>query len=548
MREIDRLTTDSYATPSLLLMEAAANASARTIANYFDGDLSGKNVRIFCGKGNNGGDGAALARALWLMNAHVDVILLGRIDQTTGDARVNFEILRHLSSFEAGSRTLPSPLSLLECLDTSSLEEAAAPRGSYDIRVDALFGTGLARPLDGIALHIVKHLALLREARNRSDSRVPLIVSLDIPSGLNADSGELIGSAVLADLTITFTAPKPANVLSPAADYNGKLVISDIGSPPSLVESSRSKLFLTEREDARQWLVRTRYTPSSFKNTHGHALVIAGSRGLAGAATLTASAALRAGAGLVTIATPASLLSTVAAIAIPEVMTTPLAETDRGAVSDDAVENVVDLMDKASVVAIGPGITFDDDRTRHFVREVIKKRRTPVVIDADGLNALAPWPSELSGSAELPLILTPHPGEMLRLMGATSKLALADRVASARDFAMAHSIILVLKGARTLIAAPDGRVFINPTGNAGLGTAGAGDTLTGIVTGFISQAYAMLKNDASALEATIAAVYVGGLAGDIAAVEHGMRTMIASDIRKHLGAAMRELDPQGERP
>lgn len=548
MREIDRLTTESYATPSLLLMESAANASARAIATHFDGDLSGKKVRIFCGRGNNGGDGAALARALWLMNAHVDVLIVGRVDETKGDARVNFEILRQLAAFEAGSRTRPSPLSILECVDVASWEKAAAPRKSYEIRVDALFGTGLSRPLEGIALHIAEHLALLREARDRSGSCLPLIVSLDIPSGLNADSAELIGPTIRADLTVTFTAPKPANVLSPASDYNGKLVIAEIGSPPALLESAGSKLFVTESEDAREWLVKTRYAPDSFKNTHGHALVIAGARGFSGAATLTASAAMRAGAGLVTIATPASLQSTIAAKAIPEVMTAPLAETDRGAVSDEAIENVLKLMENASVVAIGPGLTSDDERTRRFVREVVERRRTPIVIDADGLNALAPWPSELSGSVELPIVLTPHPGEMLRVMGAKGKDALKDRVMAARDFAMTHSLILVLKGARTLIAAPDGRVFINPTGNAGLGTAGAGDTLTGIITGFIAQAYAMLKSDANALEATIAAVYVGGLAGDIARRVRGMRTMIASDIREHLGEAICELDPQGERP
>ena len=192
---------------------------------------------------------------------------------------------------------------------------------------------------------------------------------------------------------------------------------------------------MTERDDAREWLVKTRYAPNSFKNTHGHALVIAGARGYSGAALLTASAAMRAGAGLVTIATPASLQSTIAAKAIPEVMTAALAETDRGAVSDEAIDHVLKLMKRASVVAIGPGLTSDDERTRRFVRQIVEKRRTPLVIDADGLNALAPWPDELSGSEELPLIITPHPGEMLRLMGASAKEALNDRVARASEFA-----------------------------------------------------------------------------------------------------------------
>lgn len=548
MRELDRLTTEEYATPSLLLMEAAANAAARSIAAHFGSELAGKAVRVYCGRGNNGGDGAALARALWLMGAHVDVLLVGKVEDATGDARANFEVVRRLSSFEAGSQTRPAPLNFLECTEVAEWEKAAAPRGKYDIRVDALFGTGLTRSLAGIPLHIAEHLSLMREAREHAHSNLPLIVSLDIPSGINADSAQLIGTCVRADLTITFTAPKPGNVLPPASHYNGKLIVAEIGSPPALLEASPSKLFLTEEEDARRWLVRTRYAPDSYKNTHGHALVIAGSRGMTGAAALAGDAAMRAGAGLVTIATPASALGAVAARTMPEVMTAALAETDRGAVGAEALEYVLRLAEKASVVAIGPGLTSDDERTRRFVREVVEKRRTPMVIDADGLNALAPWPEDLRGSQELPLILTPHEGEMLRLLGVSDKDALRDRVQAAREFATAHQVILVLKGTRTLVASPDGAVYINPTGNAGLGTAGAGDTLTGIITGFNAQAYAALKDEANAVEATLAAVYVGGLAGDLAARELGMRSLVASDIRGHLSAAICALDPQGEQP
>jgi NAD(P)H-hydrate epimerase len=212
------------------------------------------------------------------------------------------------------------------------------------------------------------------------------------------------------------------------------------------------------------------------------------------------------------------------------------------------VDYVLKLTERADVVAIGPGLSSEDDRTRNFVRAVVERRETPVVIDADGLNCLAPWPSALRGSRDLPVVLTPHPGEMLRLMGADTKAALDDRVAAAREFSVAHEVIVVLKGTRTLIAAPDGRVFVNPTGNAGLGTAGAGDTLTGIIAGFLAQAYATLRSDADAIETIIAALYVGGLAGDLAAQEIGMRTMVASDIREHLGAAICMLDPKGEMP
>lgn len=535
-------------TPSLLLMEAAAASAFRAIAAHFSGDLKRKRVRVLCGRGNNGGDGAALARALCHAGAQTDVVLFGRVEETRGDARTNFEIVRHLASFEAGSKGLPPPLTFVECDTVATLEEITSPRPSYDIIVDALFGTGLSRPLEGIPLQVVEHLSMLRDARERAGADRPLIVSLDIPSGINADSAELIGEAVRADLTITFTAPKPANVLPPASNYGGQLVVADIGSPPVLIEAARSKLLLTEAEDARAWLARTRYTPDSYKNTHGHALVIAGSRGMTGAAALAGAAAMRAGAGLVTIATAASAQAAVAAQAMPEIMTRSLPETDHGAISLEAVGRAMLLTERANVVAIGPGLSSEDESTRSFVRTIIERRKTPVVIDADGLNSLAPWPANLRGSIELPLILTPHQGEMLRLLGTDDKSALDDRTGAARAFATAHEVILVLKGARTIIASPDGSVFINPTGNAGLGTAGAGDTLTGIITGFNAQAFATLKEEADALSATVAAVYVGGLAGDLAARERGMRSLVASDIRESLSAAICALDPQGEQP
>jgi NAD(P)H-hydrate epimerase len=547
MREIDRLTAERFATPTLLLMEAAAGAALQAIAARFNGDLEGKRVRLLCGRGNNGGDGAALARACWLAGARADVVLFGRVDETQGDARVNFEIARHLGSFEAGSRTHPPPLNFVECETLADWEEVAGTRHSHDIIVDALFGTGLTRPLAGIHLQVVEHLALIREARERSRKSEPLIVSLDLPSGLNADSAALIGETVRADLTVAFTAPKPANVLPPASHCGGQLVVAGIGSPPVLLSAGHAQLFVTEAQDARLFLHRTRYTPDSYKNTHGHALVIAGSRGLSGAAVLCGNAAMLAGAGLVTIATSLSAQPAIAAQALPEIMTAALPETEQGAVSAEAVEKALTLVARASVVAIGPGLTSTDEGTRRFVRAIVEGRSTAIIIDADGLNALAPWPEELKGTTEHPLILTPHPGEMTRLMGVGGKEELTDRVAAAREFATKHALLLVLKGTRTLIAAPDGNVYINPTGNAGLGTAGAGDTLTGIITGFLAQSAGTLKTEADALAATIAAVYLGGLAGEFAAREKGLRAMIASDITRHMGAAMCAVNPGGER-
>jgi NAD(P)H-hydrate epimerase len=540
MREIDLETTELLGVPSLALMENAAAAIARTTAEV--SGVTDESILVLCGPGNNGGDGAAAARLLTQSGAKVDVVLFGRIDDTKGDAQTNFRKTKNperdapVGFFECGSADEWSSL---------QLNELAKP---YSVIIDALFGTGLTRPLEGVFRGVVSYLLQVGRHGNQDASRRPAIISIDIPSGLNADSAQPIGIAVQSDVTVTMTSPKPANVLPPAANHNGYLIVADIGSPPELIQKAGSRLFLSEEADARNWLIKTRYASDSYKNSHGHVLVIAGSRGFTGAAALCGNAAMRSGAGLVTVGTPASAQPLVAAQVMPEVMTAALAETDRGTVSDEALGHVLKLAQRANVIALGPGLSSEEDRTRDFVRGLVQQRRTPMVVDADGLNCLAPWPDGLRGSAAFPVILTPHPGEMLRLIGANDKSAIDDRVAVARDFAVAHEVIVVLKGTRPLVAASDGRVFVNPTGNPGLGTAGAGDTLTGVIAGFLAQAYGTLKEQADALETVIAALYVSGLAGDLAAEEIGMRSMVASDIREHLGAAFCALDPEGELP
>jgi len=536
MREIDRLTTEKFHIPSYALMESASAACLQAVRARFAGVVAGKTALVLCGKGNNGGDGAGLARLLAEAGAQCSVVLFGRVEETRGDARTNFDAVSLLASSEA--------LTFIECNDASTWDQIAANDREYDLIVDALFGTGLTRALEGIYLKILEDISFLR--KNRASAERPLVLSIDVPSGLNADVANPIGPAVTADLTVTFTAPKPANVLPPACDLGGELTVADIGSPSSLIDATKPWLFLTEAEDAKRWLVSTRYAHGSYKNTHGNVLIAAGSRGYSGAAALSANAAMRSGAGLVTVATPASAQPLVASGSIPEVMTAALAETDRGAVSDEAVDHFLKLATKkGTVVAVGPGLTSDDERTRRFVLQIAKRRSTPCVIDADGLNCLAPWPEDLRGSPEHPLVLTPHPGEMTRLIGGAE---IKDRVAVAREFATAHHVILLLKGSRSIVAAPDGRVFVNPTGNPGLGTAGSGDTLTGLISGFLAQAFATLQDKADPLAAVIAALYVGGLAGDFAARKFGMRTMVASDIREHFSEAIRFLDPQGEQP
>lgn len=548
MRQIDRATIEEYQTSSLLLMEAAADECFKAITEYCSEDLSGKRARILCGPGNNGGDGAALGRAFSRAGLITDIILFGKVEDSKGDARANFEIVRSLAKFEATPPTGPSLINFIECESLSRWEEIALVRRSYDFIVDALFGTGLRRPLEGIYVQVVQHLEMLKKARDRGGNRLPLIVSIDLPSGLNADLPEPIGETVQADLTITLTAPKPANVLPPASFFGGHLVVGNIGSPKALVEAHASDLFVIESCDARKWLVQTRYTPNTHKNSHGHALIIAGSRNYTGAAVLSGNAAMRSGAGLVTVATAASAQGPIAASAMPELITTGLPENSAGAISEAAVDRVQQLASKMTVLALGPGLTAEDPTTRSFVRQTVQTRTIPMIIDADGLNCLSPWPDDLRGSEHLPLVLTPHPGEMLRLLGESDKSVLANRIGVAREFATRHQVILVLKGSRCLVAAPNGRVFANPTGNAGLGTAGSGDTLTGVITGFLAQTFATLGPSADALGATLAAVYISGLAGDLAAQKLGMRAMVASDVREHLGTAIRLLDKEGESP
>jgi NAD(P)H-hydrate epimerase len=557
MRDIDRLTSERYGIPSATLMENAAAAVVRCVSTLLHGDVTDKSIVVFCGKGNNGGDGAAAARLLATSGARVDVILIGRVDETKGDARENFDRLRAWNDERAlqevkTSAASTGSLNLFECESEKGWKQLLAGilSSPHDAIVDALFGTGLTRPVEGIHARAIEYIRDLRHRDSNSTSSA-IVVSVDMPSGLNSDSNEIIGETVPADATVTMTAPKLANVLPPASNYNGQVVVAPIGSPRELIES-KTDLFLIDEDDARRWLIETRYAPDSYKNSHGHALIVAGSPGFTGAAALCANAAIRAGAGLVTVATPTSSQPLVAAHVMPEVMTTALAETDQGTISVDALYYFSSFAERADVVAIGPGLSSDKPQTPAFVRRIVQDRATTIVVDADGLNSLSPWPHSLRGSEELPIVLTPHPGEMLRLIGSSDKSALDDRVAVARAFATENRVILVLKGTRALVAAPDGRVFVNSTGNAGLGTAGAGDTLTGVITGFLAQAAAYKpranRNRVTPLETVIAALFVSGLAGDFAAREIGMRCMVASDIREHLSAAIRSLDPAGEKP
>lgn len=522
IQQVDRLSTEQDQIPSLLLMENAAIQTTLAIERKY-GDVREKHIVIVCGKGNNGGDGAAIGRQLWMRGARVQVILLTELESTTGDARTNFHIIKQLAHDEPR-------LIFKEITSGEAWKEFVPQLGHIDLIVDGIFGTGLERPAAGRYAEIIDDLNQLS-----SEHSVP-IVSVDIPSGLAADRDALIGPTIQADLTVTFTRPKPANVLPPACYQCGELIVAPIGSPESLVEASGATLNLIEPSQIRLWLKQTRRMPMSHKGTYGHVLLIAGSSGKPGAACLAAEAALRAGAGLVTVATVASA-QTVIVSHMTEAMTERLEETAEGTISEAALEKALTLADQRDVLAIGPGLSTHKS-TQQFVQAVIRRRTRPALIDADGLNCLAPWPDDLHGR-DVPLVLTPHPGEMARLTGLSNREVLQNRVGVTRDFALKHSLIIVLKGNRSLIAAPDGQVYINPTGNAGLATAGSGDVLTGIIAGFLAQ-----KPD-QPLESVIAAVYLHGLAGDIAATQVGMRSMVASDVTRYLSEAIKQIAEDG---
>ena len=534
MREVDRLTTERYGIPSIILMENAAHAVVTAITERL-GSVKDRSVLVLCGKGNNGGDGAAIARKLGQQGAGVSTILFGRIRETRGDARLNFGVLCR-EDLEYDDVYFSNFGELREITSEEEWVKYYMEEGQhYDVYVDAIFGTGINRPLDKWLWNIVHDINFT----NESSRPKRLTISVDLPSGLDADSGVSLGENIEADLTVTFTSPKPANVVAPAARFGGALIVADIGSPEELVEAQPSQLYVSERSDVAEWMSQTKFTGESYKNKRGHALIIAGSENYAGAAVLCGNAAIRSGVGLVTVGTPRSSKDIVGGRVVPEVMVRPLAETESGAVSEEAIVEIAKFSKDVHAIAIGAGLSAKDDSTRRFVRHFVENRSMPTLLDADALTLMAPF--ERVGDGEHPVILTPHEGEFMRLLGTNDKEAIKDRVGAVRKFAQEKNVILVLKGERNLIGHPDGCVAVNPTGNSGLGKAGNGDTLLGILTGFVAQA-AVMQIDI--FETVVAAVYVAGLAGDIAAEKFGKRVMTASDTRDCLAEAFRRCEPE----
>jgi NAD(P)H-hydrate epimerase len=512
MQRIDRLSTERYAVPSLTLMENAGRGFVEFLESRF-APLSGQRIVILCGRGNNGGDGMVVARLLRDRGCRPRVLLLADPQDLKGDARVNWERLEP----SGGSEVVP---------DSADWKGVLPEIQGATLLVDALFGTGLTKPLEGLFAEVVRDInTAFPQAR---------IVAVDLPSGISADTGELIGECVRAHASVTFTAPKMAHVFPPACECVGDWVVKPIGTPEeALAGDPELNLNLTAAGDL-AWL-KTPRRRDAHKGDYGHVLILAGSIGKTGAAAMAAKAALRAGAGLVTIATAKSALPIIASLGM-EFMTEPLPETDAGTISLRALDygRMDHLVEGKDVLAIGPGIGTVPE-TAHFVRSVVDSYDMPMVIDADGLNAFAGCMSALQARGR-GRVLTPHPGELARLNGKAIQDIQRNRLEEAREFARQHAVTLVLKGYRTLTAAPGGEVWVNPAGNPGMASGGTGDVLTGLVAGLLAQ-----YPERPAAEVTAAAVYLHGLAGDLAAKDVGETSLIAGDLLDALPRAFRAL-------
>jgi NAD(P)H-hydrate epimerase len=517
MREIDRSTSERFGIPSLTLMENAGAAVARFI--LFDYPQA-ERVGILCGKGNNGGDGFVVARKLVEAGRAVRVLLLADPAELRGDAATMFQkMLQKLQTL----KTMPLIVREASGLDSPDAAEIFAA----DVIVDAILGTGFRPPVSPL------YAAAIRKMNAASAP----IVAVDIPSGADADamrpasatdSPAGVLNEARADAIVTFTAPRPAHVF--AALTRGPTVIAPIGSPAEAIVSQLGLHLSTPLDFAPLLAPRAR---DANKGSYGHVLVIGGSLGKAGAAAMAGFSALRAGAGLSTVATPKSVLATVASFH-PELMTEPLPETEEGTIGLGALVAGLDVFrERKTVIAIGPGISRNPE-TAKFVRGMLRpgvvQADVPFVLDADGLNAFGESVELLNGH-DRTFVITPHPGEMSRLTGLSIAEIQAHRLEVARDFAREHELIVVLKGHRTLIAAPDGTVWVNPTGNPGMATGGTGDILTGMVAGLIAQ------HPQHPLEATALAVYLHGFAGDLASESVGENSLVATDLVRFLPQA-----------
>ncbi|MBN1350912.1 NAD(P)H-hydrate dehydratase [candidate division KSB1 bacterium] len=500
MAEMDRKTIQELGIPGITLMENAGLGVVREIERI-SGCLRNKCILIFCGKGNNGGDGYVVARHLLNRGANVETYLIGEKAQLKGDALINCQILESMRH------------RIIEIATVEQLPDAK----DADLLVDGLLGTGVIGPVKGLMADVIKFM---------NNCNAP-VVAIDLPSGMEADTGAVKGECIRAVCTVTMALLKRGLLFSPGREFAGKVVPVDISMPLFVIKESKPGTFLIERRDVAQMLPDR--APNAYKNACGCALALAGSVGLSGAAALTSLAILRAGAGMAILGTPESL-NPIYEQKLTEVMTKPLPETENHTLSLAAKTGIEELLDWADVLAVGPGLGSHEQTTR-LVHWILKSVNKPIVLDADGLNACKGNMAvirEASGS----VVLTPHPGELSRIIGLAIKDIITDPIEIARKYARELNAVLVIKGAPTVTASPDGEVIINSTGNAGMATAGSGDVLTGIIAGLLAQGM-------STKSAAIAGVYLHGAAGDIAARKRTQAGMIAGDILDAIPRALK---------
>ena len=506
MQKLDRRAIEECGIPGIVLMENAGRGTTDFIEENYH-EIFNKKVAIFTGKGNNGGDGFVIARHLVNKGVEVKVFLLCPGDSLRGDALANFDIARRVG------------IEIVELQETGFRDFIECELKGCGLIVDAIFGTGLNSEVRGIFREVI-------DIVNQADAPT---VSVDIPSGLSADSGKVLGISIRADSTVTFAYPKLGLLIYPGSDSVGKLETIDISIPKYLIDQENIHDHLIDEPEVKSFLLPR--DVNSHKGDFGHLLVVAGALGKTGAASLTCEGAMRTGAGLVTLAIPESL-NPIMECKLTEVMTEPVSEGKPGFLGIEAFEKIMEVADNKSALALGPGISTEDE-TIDLVHKIVQEVDIPLIIDADGLNAIAN-DVDILKRATAPIVLTPHPGEMARLMKTSTREVQNDRIGTARKFAAKWNVCLVLKGHKSIVSDPAGNIDINPSGNPGMAAGGMGDVLTGMLAGLLAQGLDMV--DAAQL-----AVFVHGLAADRITCERGERGLLATEVLAMVPGILNEL-------
>lgn len=506
MNEIDSMCINRMGIPGAVLMENAALRVVEEIEKSI-GPVRGKRIFLFAGKGNNGGDAFATARHLYNKGAEVNCFVTANKPAVSGDAGLNMRILENMG------------IVVEELVTDDRLNDVQCVLDRADLVVDGIFGTGLRGEIEGLIRALIEMI---------NDSRKP-VISIDIPSGISGSSGKVLGTCIKAKKTVTFGLPKTGLVVHPGCRYTGELVVADIGIPARVVDSMDIDADLIDAGMA-SGIIPLRYDDSN-KGSYGRVFIVSGSTGMTGSGCMAAGAALRSGAGLVYLGVPASLVPVYSAC-LTEPVIVPLEDYGSGYLSADSSGTAASWLGKVTAAAVGPGLSLNAD-TVQLVRKIIEISQIPLVLDADALNAVSSDVCMLE-KLRADAVITPHPGEMSRLAGISIEDVQNNRIDAAREFALRWKVVTVLKGSRTVVADRDGHVYINPTGNPGMATAGAGDVLTGIIAGLIAQGV-------KPVDAAVAGVYLHGLAGDNAAVNMGEHGLTAGDLIGELPFTIKKL-------